>query len=86
MERTYKRVAHGSEMIMHKSMESPAPQYPGNVGHFFCFRLFFLSRCAGFQLHLAASIRELGQKAGLRWGFAFDPMLNRHTAQRSRGE
>ena len=53
-------------MIMHKSMESPAPQYPENVGDFFHFRLFFLSWYAEFQLHLGASIREPGQKAGLR--------------------
>ena len=71
---------------MHKSMESPAPQYPENVGDFFHFRLFFLSWYAGFQLHSGASIREPGQKAGLRRGFTFDPMLNRHAAQRSLGE
>lgn len=73
-------------MIVHKSMESPAPQYLDNVGNFFNFRLFFLSWCAGFQLHLDASIREPGQKAGLRQGFTFDPVLNRHAVQRSLGE
>ena len=36
-------------MIMHKSMESPAPQYPENVGDFFHFRLFFCHGMRGFN-------------------------------------
>ena len=75
-----------SAIYIRRRVESPAPLYPGEhgalTGDFSRFILFFSPRCVGVLTTFRRKYQGAGTKreplAGLRRGFAFDAILNRH--------